>query len=103
MTVISFRKLQRLTVKELIELLPVTVTVEGEEVMTVNKIGEVTVREEIMTVNPYEEFKRQVDVNIKDTIKTKEEVGTPKKIKLNKNGYCPHFILGGNNCRNCNG
>ena len=25
-----------------------------------------------------------------------------RKIKLDKKGYCPHYILGGNNCVRCN-
>ena len=40
---------------------------------------------------------------INDTTLKEENVATRRNIKLNKNGYCPHFILGGNSCRRCNG
>ena len=40
----------------------------------------------------------------KDTINKEVAVSNVPtgKIKLDKKGYCPHFILGGNNCRSCN-
>lgn len=90
MTVITFRQLQRLTVKELTAMIPIAVTVNG--------------REEFLIVLTDRTIDSQGSDSQKDTIQEKVAVSNiPRKIrKINKNGLCEHFIAVTGYCRKCN-
>ena len=96
MNTVNVREFQR-NMYRWLEKLPIVVTKNSKPLFTVATYSENKELEQDNVVTVHPDYKRP-DYAVKVAI---GNVPT-RKIKLDKKGYCPHFILGGNSCRSCN-